>query len=82
MSSSDRRTFLIRMAKGAMYAAPVVHTLAAPESASGQAPPSQKMAMMNMGGGMGMGMGMGMNNANVGVLGRTAPWFRPPPGGD
>lgn len=74
MSSHDRREFLIRMARGAIYAAPVVHTLAAPDSASGQAPPSQKMQMMNM--------GMGMNNANVGVLGRTAPWFRPPPGGD
>ena len=75
MSHTDRRAFLKAIAKGTVYAAPVVRTLAAPASASGQAPPSQKMQMMNMGAGMGMNA-----NATSGV--RVAPWFRPPPGGD
>jgi hypothetical protein len=34
--SSDRRTFLLRLARTATYSAPVIHTLAAPRSAGGQ----------------------------------------------
>ena len=79
MSQPDRRAFLKAIAKGTVYAAPVVRTLAAPASASGQAPPSQKMQMMNMGAGMG-GMGGMAAPATAGL--RVAPWFRPPPGGD
>lgn len=48
-AQADRREFLLKLARTGVYAAPVIRTLAAPSSVSGQAPLSQKMMMMNMG---------------------------------
>lgn len=42
MSDESRREFLLRLARGAVYAAPVVRTLSAPESVAGQTTPSKK----------------------------------------
>lgn len=42
MAEESRREFLLKLAQGAVYAAPVVRTLTAPESVAGQANPSKK----------------------------------------
>ncbi len=66
----DRRRFLSRLARAAVYSAPVVHTLAAPRSVQGQ-------------GLSGKGKGMG-GSEMVDVLTPvapglpTAPWARHP----
>lgn len=68
MSDETRREFLLRLARGTVYAAPVVRTLAAPERLAGQANPSQK----------GMGKMKGLMMAPSSDLspgfGPSAPW--------
>ena len=66
MVNKDRRDFLKRLAKGAVYAAPVVVSMAAPVHLVGQGMGASMM--------MGMGMGMGMGMPDV-----VDP-FPPPPG--
>lgn len=73
--TEDRRDFLKRLAKGSLYAVPVIHSLAAPRGLSAGGVESQKE--------MGMG-GMGMQTTETlgtSGFGRPAPWSRPPPGG-
>ncbi len=65
----DRRKFLLSVAKGAIYATPLIRTLAAPPSL--HAIPTSGKGMM------GMGMGMGML---VVTPTSKAPWSEPPPG--
>ena len=64
MLDAERREFLKKLAKSAIYAAPVIHTIAAPIELFSQ----------GMGSPMGMGMGMGM-----GAPAAPAPWNEPPP---
>jgi len=40
--AETRREFLIKIAKGSVYSAPVIRSLAAPDGLSAQANPSQK----------------------------------------
>ncbi len=74
MSDRSRREFLKKLARGSVYAAPVVSTLLAPRSAG---------ARVQMGG-SGMGMDGGMAGGMAGAQQRhlpDAPWFKPPPDG-
>ncbi len=64
MLDAERREFLKKLAKSAVYAAPVIQTIVAPIELFGQ----------GMGSPMGMGMGMGM-----GAPAAPAPWDEPPP---
>ena len=64
MLDAERREFLKKLAKSAVYAAPVIHTIASPIELFSQ----------GMGSPMGMGMGMGM-----GGMAAPAPWDEPPP---
>ena len=71
MTDQSRRDFLKNLARGSVYAAPVVLTLLAPRSASAQGGMGSPPAMMDpppMG-----GMAQQRNLPD-------APWFRPPPG--
>jgi len=68
MTDQSRREFLTKLAQGSIYVAPIVATLLAPKSVTGQGP-SQKMMMMMM-----MGMMAGQQRLP------DAPWFKPPPG--
>lgn len=71
----DRREFLKRLAKGSLYAAPLIHSLAAPEGLAAGGGGTGKV--------MGMG-GMGMQTTETlgtSGFGTQAPWSRPPPGG-
>lgn len=77
---ASRRDFLLKLAKGAAYAAPVVASMSAPERLLAQVSPSQKMG--------GMAMGKGKPNAVSGFTAdptlapgsKTAPWTVAPPG--
>ena len=85
--TDTRRAFLLKMAKGAAYTAPVIVTLAAPDGllGQGQSTNSQK-------GGMGLGMpcppGQGKMDVCEPVAPKielkselpSAPWKAPPPG--
>ena len=62
----DRRKFLLAVAKGAVYTAPLIRTLVAPAS----------LHALQASGEMGMGMGMGML---VVTPTSKAPWSAPPP---
>ena len=72
MTEQNRRDFLKQLATGTIYAAPVVSTLVAPRSASGQG--MVKPSPKDMGMDMGMGMGQQRNLSK-------APWGKRPPGG-
>jgi hypothetical protein len=67
MTNKSRREFLKKLARGSLYAAPVVATLVTPQSLS---------ARWGMGSGKGGGMGKGMQVRQL----PDAPWFKPPPG--
>jgi len=45
---TDRREFLLKLAKGAVYSAPVVRSLAAPSHLAAQVSPKMGMMMMFM----------------------------------
>jgi len=45
---TDRREFLLKLAKGAVYTAPVVRSLAAPTQLAAQVSPKMMMGMMMM----------------------------------
>ncbi len=68
-ADDDRRTFLLKLAKTAVYSAPVIRTLAAPTHSAAQGL-SPKMMMMNMMmmGMMGMMMGMMMMGMGMDVV--------------
>jgi hypothetical protein len=69
MTEQDRRAFLKQLAKGAVYTAPVVYSLAAPVELIGQGQSSMHKPPMTPG-------------ATSGTTqpGGDAPWDRPPPG--
>ncbi len=46
MTETDRRAFLRKLAKGTVYAAPVIRSLAAPTSVAAQVSPKMMMQMM------------------------------------
>ncbi len=78
---SSRRNFLLKVARGAAYAVPVIASMSAPEALLGQPTPSEKM------GGMSKGIG---NNPDLNASGlefqtgsgaAEAPWSKPPGGG-
>jgi hypothetical protein len=72
----SRREFLLKMAKGAAYVAPVVVTLSTPDGllGQGQSTNSQK-------GGMGKGKGQGINpQIQAPSFTPRAPWQTAPPG--
>lgn len=75
---SSRREFLVKLAKGAAYTAPVVVSMAAPESLMAQASVSHKM------GGGSKGKGKNPNAvtdfSGGGAPGPAAPWEVAPPG--
>ena len=76
--TTTRRDFLLKMAKGAAYAAPVVYTLAAPAALLGQENTTSTK------GGMGMGMTKDLIAAPIGPASNTpspvppAPWAASP----
>lgn len=72
---ASRREFLIKVAKGTAYTAPLVVTLSVPESLTAQAPASQKMMM----GGMGMAGAAAPSGSSAPAAGPTPPWAAPPP---
>ena len=86
--TESRRAFLQKVAKGAVYAAPVVVSLSAPDSllGQGQSQNSQKGGMGMMGMGVGGGMVMALVSPELGFdptpPGSVAPWQIAPPGGD
>ncbi|HXV85398.1 MAG TPA: hypothetical protein VD793_01810 [Gemmatimonadales bacterium] len=65
MNSSDRRSFLKRLAKGAAYATPVIQSFAVPAELVGQGAASQKKPPM--------ARGFAEDPA-------ASPWNAPPPG--
>ena len=68
----DRREFLIKVATGAVYAAPVIRTLTAPRALTAQTTGK---------GDMGMGMGMLIIQAHEPPpTTSTAPWAKKPGG--
>ena len=68
----DRREFLIKVATGAVYAAPVIRTLTAPRALTAQTTGK---------GDMGMGMGMLIIQApEPPPTTSTAPWAKKPGG--
>ncbi len=78
---ASRREFLIKLAKGTVYAAPLVVTLSVPESLTAQAPASQKMGGGSKGKGMGGGGagGAAPSGSSAPATGPTPPWAAPPP---
>jgi hypothetical protein len=66
--TKSRREFLLGLATGAIYAAPLVRTLAAPDHLAGQPPPSQK------GGGMWMGTASEATQVEPPMIGPDPPW--------
>jgi hypothetical protein len=73
MTDDTRREFLKRIAKTAVYAAPVIHTLAAPVELIGQGSSTQKKPMM----------AAAFDTQQPSTTTQTnqeAPWDRPPPG--
>lgn len=73
--TETRREFLIKIAKGSVYSAPVIRTLAAPEGLSAQANPSQKSGGKAGGGGYMEGQ---QNAPTPFQLGPAAPWSTNP----
>ncbi|MFP3947791.1 MAG: hypothetical protein ACLFWG_03605 [Longimicrobiales bacterium] len=74
--TETRREFLVKIAKGSVYSAPVIRTLAAPEGLSAQANPSEKS-----GGKSGGGWGKGQNAPAPTTdfqFGPSAPWSNDP----
>lgn len=72
MTEESRREFLLKVAKGAVYAAPVIRTLSAPESLSAQnVSPKGEMK------GQDMTTGGTTSNLQQG-FGPPAPWTRDP----
>ena len=67
MLDAERREFLKKLAKSAIYAAPVIHTIAAP------------IELFSQGMGSPMGMGMGGPPMGMGGMAAPAPWDEPPP---
>ena len=80
MTEQSRRDFLRQLATGTAYAAPVVATLVAPTSASGQGMNKPSPKDMDMGMDMGIGGDPGMGMAQPRNL-PQAPWGKRPPGG-
>lgn len=68
--TETRREFLIKIAKGSVYSAPVIRTLSAPERLSAQANPSEKSGGKAGGGGFMTGQDPTTNFQ----FGRSAPW--------
>lgn len=78
MAEESRREFLLKLAQGAVYAAPVVRTLTAPESVAGQATPSKKKSWDMTGALQGPG-GPGANTQSPqSGFGPPAPWTKNP----
>lgn len=79
---SSRREFLLKVARGAAYAAPVIVSMSAPEKLLAQATASQKKG----GGSKGKGKNPNLNASGTQFqtgpdAGATAPWSKPPDGG-
>ena len=70
MTQVNRRAFLKKLAKGAVYSAPVVYSMAAPVDLLGQ----------GMSSGKGMGMGMDKNTMGGMALAVPPPGSVPPGG--
>jgi hypothetical protein len=75
MSNEDRREFLKKLAKGTAYAAPVVHSLAAPLDLVGQGSSSQHKKRPNAVAAPGSS---GITQQEQ--IGAPSPGERPPPG--
>ncbi len=76
MKDEQRREFLKKLAKGAIYAAPVIHSMTAPLEVAGQgSSTSHKTDHGNMGHGKG-----GASPASGPSLGGPSPGSQPPPG--
>lgn len=72
--TETRREFLIKMAKGSVYSAPVIRTLTAPDGLSAQANPSEKS-----GGKTGGGWGQNAPSPSTDFqFGPSAPWSNDP----
>ncbi len=67
MLDAERREFLKKLAKSAIYAAPVIQTIASP------------IELFSQGMGSPMGMGMGGMGMGMGGMAAPAPWNEPPP---
>lgn len=78
MAEESRREFLLKLAQGAVYAAPVVRTLTAPESVAGQTTPSKKKGW-DMTGALQAPGGTGANTQSPqSGFGPPAPWTKNP----
>jgi hypothetical protein len=69
MTEADRREFLKKLAKSAVYAAPVIQTFAVPAELIGQGKSSQHKGNHGHG-----------HAAPAPAPGAPAPWNQPPPG--
>lgn len=76
MTEQDRRDFLKRLAKAAVYAAPVVHSLAAPADVLGQSWTEHHPKTS------GLEQQPQQQPTTTTQPGGEAPWQREPPGGD
>lgn len=72
MSDQDRRAFLRKIAKGAVYVAPVVYSMALPTRVMASHKPGHTM--------MPMGSAPAQQQQQQPTTQRDAPWQRPPPG--
>ncbi len=77
MTKEDRRAFLRRLAKGAVYAAPVIHSMAAPLEAVGQGKSTSHKHAGKEGHGPWTGSAIGGPG-----LGGSAPGSQAPPGSE
>ncbi len=69
MSSDDRREFLKKLAKTALYSAPVVHSFAAPVDLLGQGQSSEHMSHQ----------APPPAQPSTSTMGEPAPWDKPIP---
>ncbi|NIP60932.1 MAG: hypothetical protein GWM92_20940 [Gemmatimonadetes bacterium] len=77
MAQESRREFLLKLAQGAVYAAPVVRTLTAPESVAGQVTPSKKKGW-DMTGALQAPTGPSSSQSPQSGFGPPAPWTKNP----
>ena len=77
MSQEDRRAFLKKLAKGTVYAAPVVHSLAAPLDLVGQGKSSEHKHQGMLGATASPG---GSSLTQQTDIGAPPPGQQPPPG--
>lgn len=75
MTAADRREFLKKLAKTALYAAPVIHSMSAPTALVAQGSSSQHKAMASP-------YDAGAGSTPTRQPGGVAPGDRPPPGQD